>query len=327
MPVFAQAGLLSVLGSFFDKTATLTNAYSSSYNSQTLPLLEPARNLDPKAGKGGGDIVIVNNSALVADVGPSGTLLDASNRVHSSHISVYTVHEGDTLSTIAQMFDVSVNTIVWANDIKGGKIHPGDVLVILPITGIRHTVAKGDTLASLAKKYKADEEEIAQYNDLNAGGVLAVGSVVLIPDGEIVLTAPVAPKSSGSSVALKSASGPTIGGYFSWPVNGGVLTQGVHGYNGIDIGAPSGTSIFAAAAGTVIVARGGGAWNGGYGNYIVVQHDNGTQTLYAHASALLVSVGDQVVQGQSIARVGNTGKSTGFHLHFEVRGAANPFAH
>jgi murein DD-endopeptidase MepM/ murein hydrolase activator NlpD len=105
---------------------------------------------------------------------------------------------------------------------------------------------------------------------------------------------------------------------------GGVKTQGLHGYNGIDIGAAAGTSIVAAAPGTVIIARSGG-WNGGYGSYVVVQHGNGTQTLYAHASSVLVSQGQQVTQGQAIARVGATGRATGNHLHFEVRGAKNPF--
>jgi murein DD-endopeptidase MepM/ murein hydrolase activator NlpD len=75
----------------------------------------------------------------------------------------------------------------------------------------------------------------------------------------------------------------------------------------------------------VIIARGGGAWNGGYGNYVVIQHNNGTQTLYAHATTIYVSVGNSVTQGEQIATVGRTGQSTGDHLHFEVRGAANPF--
>lgn len=312
------------MGAFFDKAVTSISAQTSSYNSQTVPVLQPAINLDPKAGKGGGDILIVDNSALVAEAGPSGTAADAHERVQSSQISVYTVHTGDTLSGIAQMFDVSVNTIIWANDIQGGKIRPGEVLVILPITGIRHTVVKGETFTSLAKKYKGDANEIAQYNDLDTGSALAVGTTVLIPDGEITVSVP-STSSSKTPIGLKATTGPNLSGFFGWPVDGGIVTQGVHGYNGVDIGARTGTNIFAAAGGVVIVARGGGGWNGGYGNYIVIQHDNGTQTLYAHASALLVSVGDQVIKGQTIARVGATGKATGPHLHFEVRGAVNPF--
>jgi murein DD-endopeptidase MepM/ murein hydrolase activator NlpD len=80
----------------------------------------------------------------------------------------------------------------------------------------------------------------------------------------------------------------------------------------------------ASASGKVIVAKSGG-WNGGYGSYVVISHPNGTQTLYGHLSAVTVSVGDEVSQGQTIGRMGSTGKSTGVHLHFEIRGARNPF--
>lgn len=313
------------MNSFFDNVASVTRAASSNFNSQTVPLLQPAVNIDPNPAKGGGNINIVGGMALASDMGPSGTIGESAVPV-STQISVYTVHPGDTLSEIAQMFDVTVKTIVWANDIQNGKINPGQVLVILPITGIRHTVEKGETLASIAKKYKGDADEIAQYNDLS-GGKLAVGDVVIIPDGEIV-SAPVTVKAKTSvsvTSPLRNAGGPHIDSYYTWPVNGGVVTQGLHGYDAVDIGAPSGTSIFASAGGVVIVARDSG-WNGGYGNYVVIQHNNGTQTLYAHMSSVIASVGDVVTMGQTIGRVGMTGKATGNHLHFEVRGAANPFA-
>jgi murein DD-endopeptidase MepM/ murein hydrolase activator NlpD len=106
---------------------------------------------------------------------------------------------------------------------------------------------------------------------------------------------------------------------------GGVRTQGVHGYNAVDLGAAVGTPFMASAAGEVIVARATG-WNGGYGQYVVIRHDNGTQTLYSHASGIVVGVGQRVVQGQVIGYVGSTGRSTGPHLHFEIRGGPrNPF--
>jgi murein DD-endopeptidase MepM/ murein hydrolase activator NlpD len=113
-------------------------------------------------------------------------------------------------------------------------------------------------------------------------------------------------------------------GYYDNPLPGAILTQGIHGWNGVDIGAPKGTPIHAAADGTVIVARAGG-WNGGYGSYVVISHPNGTQTLYGHMNSVAISVGASVGSGQVIGYVGTTGKSTGNHLHFEVRGAANPF--
>lgn len=321
-PGVASAGFFSLSG-FLQTLAQQTDASSSSFRSfQTF--LEPATNIDPNPSVGGGDIALAGGSALIPQEGPSGTAADIEHvSVGSSQISVYTVHEGDTLSEIANMFDVSVNTIMWANDLKNGTIREGQVLVILPITGLRYTVQKGDTIASIAKKYKADAQEIAQYNDLASGASLSAGMSLIIPDGEITAPSPV--RSTATS-PLRGTSGPALSGYYSWPVQGGVVTQGLHGYNGIDIGAPSGTNILSAAAGTVIIANGGGGWNGGYGNYVVIQHDNGTQTLYSHASRVYVTSGQRVAQGAVIAAIGRTGKATGFHLHFEVRGATNPFS-
>lgn len=296
-----------------------------------MPLLAAAVNLDPNPAIGGGGIVITD-SALVPQDGPSGTAADITETPSSSQISVYTVRSGDTLSGIAKMFSVSVNTILWANDIQGGVIHEGEALIILPINGIRHTIVKGDTLSSLATAYKSNVHDIASYNNVADNATLAVGDSIIIPNGEVAPTPASVHSTSISKIAkgatepLLGGGGPAIPGYFIWPVAGGVITQGLHGWNAVDIGAPKGTAIFAAAEGTVIISKGGGAWNGGYGNYVVIQHANGTQTLYGHASKLLVSAGDHVSQGQTIALVGATGLATGPHLHFEVRGAANPFA-
>ncbi len=313
----------------------MSSAATSAFNSQTVPLLQPAVNIDPNPAKGGGDITIVNGAALAADQGPAGTDAQAQTLPASTQISVYTVHNGDTLSGIATMFNVTVNTIIWANDIKGRVIHPGDVLVILPVTGIKYTVAKGDTIASIAKKYKSDAAEIASYNELSGDSSLSVGATIIIPNGEIAAvpttvkvkspSGTVSIPKTGTTAKLHDASGPDYNYYYTWPLVGGVVTQGLHGYNAVDIGAPKGTPILASAAGTVIVAKNNDGWNGGYGNYVVILHDNGTQTLYAHSSNVLVSVGDSVAQGQTIALVGRTGEATGYHLHFEVRGAENPF--
>ena len=296
-------------------------------NSQTLPLLAPAVNIDPNPAKGGGGITVVDGTALLPEEGPSGTAADIEEWPTSSQVSVYVVRTGDTLSQIAEMYNVSVNTIIWSNDIAGSVIRPGDSLVILPITGIKHAVAKGETLSSVAKKFNSDATEIAQYNGLEAGAPLAVGVSIIIPHGEIA-AAPTPAKSSKTKVPsapLYGAGGPDLGGYFVLPIASGIITQGLHGYNGVDIGAPKGTDIYAAASGIVLVARRSG-WNGGYGIYLVIQHDNGTQTLYSHASKVLVSAGDRVAQGQTIALVGATGLATGNHLHFEVRGAKNPLS-
>lgn len=286
-----------------------------------------ALNPDPNPAKGGGDTTIVGG-ALLSDAGPLGTIADvASTESRSSdQISVYVVREGDTLSQIATMFDVSVNTIIWANDLpKNGTVQPGQVLTILPISGISYTVAKGDTIGTIAKKYKGDAEEIALFNGLSVGSSLAIGQKIIIPDGEATPVVS-STRSSGSSSSGSGggSSQPSYAGYYLRPLAGGKKSQGLHGYNGIDLAAPAGTEIRAAADGVVIISKVGG-YNGGYGNYIVIRHGNGTQTLYAHNTANYVSPGQQVSQGEVIGTVGSTGRSTGNHVHFEVRGAKNPF--
>ena len=345
-PVLANASTFSFLSTLIGDTTTLTNAKSSPLNSQTVPLLSAAVNLHPETSIGGGNITVVDGSALMADEGPSGSAADLSGSYQNSQISVYTVRPGDTLSGIAQMFKVNVNTITGANDIQNGLIHPGQTLIILPIIGIEHTVVKGDTLASLAKDFNSDAHDIAAYNDLADNASLTVGSTLIIPNGET--TTPVTSGTTKSSttksttgkittstkVATKGSrtepylggSGAPLPGYFAWPLAGGIVTQDLHGWNAVDIGAPKGTSIYAAAAGTVIIAKDNGAWNGGYGNYVVISHPNGTETLYAHMSKVLTTPGASVGQGDTIGLVGMTGEATGNHLHFEVRGAENPFA-
>ncbi len=261
---------------------------------------------------------VIEGNALVSNAGPSGTA--SGSLVHkptSDQISIYVVREGDTLSQIAEMFDVTVNTIKWGNNLSSNTLKVGDTLIILPISGVKHTAVKGDTVASIAKKYKGDADEIIAYNNLQKGDSLIVGSEIIVPDGE-VLASPSVIRLAGSS-GLKE-----YVGYYMRPIVGGIKTQGIHGYNGIDIGASRGAQILAAADGEVIISRIGG-WNGGFGNYIVIRHANGTQTLYAHNSKNNVSVGDFVHQGDVIGLVGSTGKSTGSHLHFEIRGARNPF--
>ena len=281
-------------------------------NSQNIPILQAAVNLDPNPAKGGGDITIIDGIALMAESGLAGTTLDIEKANHTGKISVYEVRPGDTLSGIAQMFNVSANTIKWANDLSG-PIQPGQTLVILPVTGITHTVKSGGTIEDIAKLYKADVREIALFNGLDEKVELKKGDKVIVPNVEIES------KSSASGLAKSSA------GFFMNPLPKGVITQRVHGYNGIDIGAPAGTPIYAAAAGKVITSKVGG-WNGGYGNMIVISHNNGTQTLYSHMSENTAYVGQWVDKGEVIGYVGSTGKSTGNHLHFEVRGATNPLA-
>ena len=295
-------------------------------NSQNMNLLQATLNSDSGLAKGGGDITIVEDIALVSEIGPSGSMANIKDQPINDTINVYVVREGDSLSQIAKMFNVSVNTIIWANNLHKSVIKKGQTLVILPVSGVRHKVEKGETLASITKKYKGNLDEILSFNNLTENSKLVVGDIVIIPDGEIgsySFGSKNVSRISKNTNPYRGGSGPSYEGYYMRPVNG-IKTQGLHGYNAIDIGAPIGTPIFASASGKVIVSRSGG-WNGGYGSYVVISHNNGTQTLYAHMSKDIVYVGQKVVQGQVIGYVGSTGKSTGPHVHFEVRGAKNPF--
>jgi murein DD-endopeptidase MepM/ murein hydrolase activator NlpD len=329
-PVVANASIFSIFGEIF--TNRSVGAAQMSLNSQNMPLLEAPINSDPLI-LSKEEVVLVgsNSSVLASESGPLGSSADMlESKTSGGQISVYTVKKGDNLSEIAQLYGVSVNTILWANNLsKNSTLKEGQDLVILPISGINHVVKSGETLSGIVKKYSADMDEVLAYNDLSINSTLKAGDEILLPDVDIAEPAPI-PSSgkvapNGTSRYL-GGSGPYYPGYYAMPIKGAHKTQDVHGWNGIDFGAPTGTPIYAAADGVVTVSTANGGWNKGYGNYVVINHPNGTQTLYGHASAVLVKYGESVKKGDQIALVGSTGKSTGPHLHFEVRGAVNPFS-
>jgi murein DD-endopeptidase MepM/ murein hydrolase activator NlpD len=319
LPSSTKAGIFSNWISLILNSANEVSYYGSNQNVQTMSLPRAAMNIDPNPSKGGGDITIVDDSALLSEEGPAGTYADIEVN-KSDQISVYVVRDGDTLSDIGKMFDVSVNTIIWANSLKNATIRPGQTLAILPVTGIKYTIKTGGTLRDVIKKHGGDLEEAELYNGIGADQELEAGTVVIVPEGEFA-----APKTTVKyATRVINSGGPSYDGYYIKPIAGGTRTQGIHGYNAVDIGAPIGTPVLAAASGDVIIVKNGG-WNGGYGNYVVIRHGNGTQTLYAHNSSNIVYPGNSVVQGQVIGYVGSTGRSTGSHVHVEVRGAKNPF--
>ena len=316
VPVSAQAGLFSsIVGFIADSDLVEEIDERVNYSAIETPLLS-ATAIDPMAATGGGDITVKDGSLISAAPVTESEQAEAGG---GGEISVYTVREGDALSQIAEMYGVTTNTILWANDVSSASaIRPGDSLVILPMAGVRHTVKDGETLASIVKKYDAEIDEVLTHNDLVSADDLSVGDDLMIPGGSIK-TAKYAgrPTPTNSSVSASSLG-------FSHPVPGAIRTQGIHGYNGVDLASNHGTAIHAAAAGEVIVSKGSG-YNGGYGQYVVIRHSNGTQTLYAHLSNVYVSSGEWVNSGTTVGAMGNTGRSTGTHLHFEVRGASNPF--
>jgi murein DD-endopeptidase MepM/ murein hydrolase activator NlpD len=284
----------------------------------------------------GGDVVVADpiarNDSLIAYSGPNGTWADIMTQdsiLDANDTTTYTVQSGDTLASISDLFDVSINTIRWQNDIpRGTQVKPGQQLIILPVDGVPHTVRKGDTLQSIATKYKGTVEEIQQFNDIDSTADLKVGMKLVIPNGEMPPEPKSVTKKSSGSKSRPAPSGrkELIIGDLVHPTAGrGIKTQGYHGrYNAIDIGIPIGSPLYATAGGTVVIANTSG-WGGGYGKYVVIKHANGTQSLYGHMDSVSVTVGQSVAAGEGIGYSGNTGRSTGPHLHFEIRGGRIPW--
>ena len=325
----AHAGLFSFISSVFQgqEASAKVQPIPVSPNSQTIALLQAtAINHDQYPNNSADIIPVDDKQTLIADMAIADSILGVDTV--NTQISIYIVRDGDTLSTIAKMFDVSINTIVWSNSDLGisrsSPLKTGQTLIILPVSGISYTVKKGDTIKGIVSSYKADLTEVLQYNDLTITAPLAVGQTIIIPDAELQ-TQPSSSNITSSSNIARGTNVPSYLGYYIRPVLGGRKTQGLHGYNGIDLAAPLGTPIYAAAEGTVIVSAFNSGWHGGYGNFIIIAHPNGTQTVYAHLSKNIARAGDYVRQGQEIALMGSTGNSTGSHVHFEIRGARNPF--
>jgi len=300
-------------------------------NSQNMALLQSnfSSNNKNSEAKVINDHNILGENLLLPATSSMGFLASLGADSFSDEISVYVVRKGDSLSQIAQMFDVSTNTILWANDKKrGDSIKEGEVLLILPVTGLKHVVEKGETLKSIAKKYEIDISYIAGFNGIPEDFKLEIGYELIIPDAEKTEERENVNNKKVSTTKPVSQPSKVASGYFINPVPGSRKTQGLHGKNAIDLAAPIGTPIYAAAPGKVLLARYG--WNGAYGNMIIIQHPNGTKTLYSHLSSIETSTGANVNRGQLIGRVGNSGRvrpspgGNGAHLHFEVHGAKNP---
>ena len=227
----------------------------------------------------------------------------------------YSVVAGDTLYGIAKKFKLSAESIMFSNGLEKNPdlLRLGQKLVILPQDGILHTVAAKDTLDKIAKDYKVTTEAIINY-PLNKMDVqnpqIAVGQRIIVPGAkkEIPQVATVYRGSAPKGAMVGS-------GRLIWPASGS-LTQSYQTYHrALDLARSVGTPIKAADNGYIVVA---GWSNVGYGNYIVIDHGNGLQTLYAHLSRIFVRAGDVVTRGAVIGNMGNTGNSTGPHLHFEV---------
>jgi murein DD-endopeptidase MepM/ murein hydrolase activator NlpD len=232
----------------------------------------------------------------------------------------YTVLTGDSLSSIAEKFGISLNTLLWANSLTVKSIiRPGATLKILPVTGVSHTVKSGDTITKIASKYNAEADDILAFNKLASANDISVGEQLLIPGGEIIYVAPARTTAISqifTSTPTASTTTVTGAGGMIWPSDLFVITQYYSWkHNGLDIDCAYTNQNYAAADG--IVTKSG--WYNGYGYLVEISHDNGIVTRYGHHKSLYVTTGQSVAQGQALGICGTTGISTGTHLHFEVR--------
>lgn len=232
-------------------------------------------------------------------------------------IITYTVQKGDTISTIAQKFGISANTIRWENNLSNDNISIGDELRILPVTGIAYKVEKGDTVYSIAKKFDTEAQKIADFpfNDFANPETftLVVGQILIVPDGIKPSEQPYIRRQvyiAQGPVSISSSG-------FTWPVRGAISQFASWYHMAIDITASYNTPIVSAQDG-VVTRTSVGTWDGGYGTSVYVS-DGTYGTHYAHMSGVNVSPGDKVVAGKTILGwVGMTGRTTGPHVHFEI---------
>lgn len=252
--------------------------------------------------------------ATIKDIGePVGPAFDRSG------MTTYKVQSGDTLSKIASYFGISVGTIVSANPgVTANQLRVGESLNILPTSGVVYQARSGDTIQTISDTFDISADKITQFNPSVNFSLLDPGTPIIIPGGNV------------DNLLAGTAALPNFDGQFIMPANGnnwGILQH----YNGVDIANSCGTPVVAAADGVVVpddqIPNTQDGWNGGYGNFVLIEHPfgNGVTTRYAYLATVSVQIGDYVNQGQVIGTMGETGAATGCELHFEVIGAHNPF--
>jgi murein DD-endopeptidase MepM/ murein hydrolase activator NlpD len=248
----------------------------------------------------------------------------------TQEVAEYTVQPGDTLGMIAASKGVSPETLAWANGITDAHmILVGQVLLIPPVDGVLHTVEDGDTISNIAARFGSTVDDIVAFNRLDSADAIRVGDKLVVPSGKppvppsptpVAVAAAEAPAAEGPAAeaapAPAAAPPPTPSAGLVWPTSGTLTQYYWSAHPAIDIAAPMGTPIYAAAAGVIVEEL---QWDYSYGWHIIIDHGNGVQTLYGHMSGFEVSLGQAVAQGQIIGYIGSTGYSTGPHCHFEVR--------
>lgn len=294
-----------------------------------FPTPEPGTEPSSLDGSTTIEIAAAANIPVIQDgsLSPNAVPLTYQGKLPEHEFTRYVVERGDTPNGIAERFGIDPTTLLGGNpqlSQESSLLQTGMELIILPIDGVLHDVQTGDTLESVAAQYGVSEQAIIDYgpNNLEFPYRLYPDTQILVPGAVrevFVWTPPSLESVTGRSSSEGSGVAPVIvgTGTFVYPVNSRNFTQYYwYGHPGIDIGLPEGSTVVASDTGTVTYA----GWNiHGYGNLIVVNHGNGYETFYAHLNGINVVPGQIVYQGSAIGTTGNTGNSSGPHIHFEIR--------
>jgi murein DD-endopeptidase MepM/ murein hydrolase activator NlpD len=240
------------------------------------------------------------------------------------HFSSYTVQQGDVLGEIAKKFGLSISTVASVNDISNTRtINVGKMLRVPNQDGVFYKVRTGDTLSGITEKHKAELTEIKAANELfsekiNPNTILFIPGATAPWQDIPVVVVQAAPRAAAQPVVVVSNN------IFDWPLRGHItsnygyrwspFSRGRSFHDGLDIAAVTGTPIRAAMAGRVESV----GYDNVYGNFVIIRHADGYKTLYGHLDSYEARSGAYVDVDSVIGYVGNTGQSTGAHLHFTV---------
>lgn len=293
-----------------------------------FPTIEPGTEQVSLDGSTTIDIAAAANIPVVQDAGlsPNAVPLTYQGKLPEHEFTRYVVERGDTPNGIAERFGIEPTTLLGGNpqlSQESSLLQTGVELLILPVDGVLHDVQTGDTLESVAQQYGVSEQTIIDYgpNNLEFPYRLYPETQIMVPGAvrEVFVWTPPSLESVTGRSSEGSGVAPVIvgTGTFVYPVNSRNFTQYFwYGHPGIDIALSEGSTVVAADTGTVTYA----GWNiHGYGNLIVVNHGNGYETFYADLNGINVVPGQIVYQGSAIGTSGNTGNSSGPHIHFEIR--------
>lgn len=267
------------------------------------------------------NVAVINDVSLIPAPDPHTYAAQMPTHNFQTHV----VSEFDTPNSIAEQYGISSETLIGGNpqiSRESNLLQTGAELVILPVDGALHTVAPGETLESIAALYEVPVADIINFETNN----LEEPFLRLVPEMQLVIPGAsigqfyfTAPKSVGNAGGEQAWAVVGTGTYI-WPLNGRCITQYYGGFHaGLDVSSGEGSPVYASDTGTVTYASYAAGQYYDYGNLVVINHGNGYETFYAHLSGISVYPGQIVYQGDLIGSSGNTGRSSGPHLHFEIR--------